>query len=97
MRFYVYYWDRSYLRLIEQTFEHLPLDVVAQTVLSLILAIYGVTVIAGDFKEIRAVTELENKSFLLNRSFEVIGNRPSFYTFSHRGKVLSSVYSQGHL
>ncbi|GFR00813.1 membrane magnesium transporter 1 [Trichonephila clavata] len=82
---------RAYLRLIEQTFEHLPLDIVAQTILSLVLTIWAVTVIAGDFKEIRAVTELENKSF------EVIGNRPSFYTFSHRGRVLSSVYSQGHL
>ncbi|GIY52588.1 membrane magnesium transporter [Caerostris extrusa] len=64
--------------------------VIAQTILSLLLALWGVTVIAGEFKEIRAVTELENKTF------EVIGNRPSFYTFSHRGKVLSTVYSQGH-
>lgn len=82
---------RSYLRLIEQGFHYLPVDIVVQAVLSLLVTVWGVTVIAGDFKEIRATTELENKSF------EVIGNRPSFYTFSHRGKVLSSVYSQGQL
>ncbi|KAF8785574.1 ER membrane protein complex subunit 5-like [Argiope bruennichi] len=82
---------RAYLRLIEQTFESLPCDIVAQTILSLFLTIFGVTVISGDFKEIRAVTELENKTY------EVIGNRPSFYSFSHRGRVLSSVYTQGSL
>lgn len=81
---------RSYLRLTEQGFHFLPFDIIVQTIVSLLVTIWGVTFIAGDFKEIRATTELENKSF------EVIGNRPSFYTFSHRGRVLSSVYSQGH-
>ncbi|XP_015909188.1 ER membrane protein complex subunit 5 [Parasteatoda tepidariorum] len=82
---------RSYLRLIELGFDYLPVDIIAQTLFSLILTAWGVTVIAGDFKEIRATTELENKSF------ESAGNRPSFYTFSHRGKVLSSVYSIGNI
>ncbi|KFM67176.1 Membrane magnesium transporter 1, partial [Stegodyphus mimosarum] len=82
---------RSYLRLTEQGFDYLPINIIAQTILSLLVTIWGVTFIAGDFKEIRATTELENKSF------EAVGNRPSFYTFSHRGRVLSSVYCQGHL
>lgn len=69
---------RAFLRLIEHTFETLPIDIIAQALFGLLLALWGVTAIAG-FKEIRATTELENKSF------EVFGNRPSFYTFNHRG------------
>lgn len=79
---------RSFLRLTEQTFHHLPVDIILQTLVSLIVTICGVTSVAGHFKEIRATTELESKSF------EAIGNRPSFYTFSHRGRVITSVYSQ---
>ncbi|KAG8198407.1 hypothetical protein JTE90_021648 [Oedothorax gibbosus] len=82
---------RAYLRLIEQTFDYLPEDIIVQALVSLLLTLWAVTVVAGEFKEIRATTELENKSF------EVIGNRPSFYTFSHRGKVMSPVYSQAYL
>lgn len=47
---------------------------------------YGVLQIAGDFKEIRANVELEEKSW------ETLRNNPSFYVFSHRGKALSPHY-----
>lgn len=47
---------------------------------------YGVMYIAGDFKEIRAVVDLENKSW------ETLRNLPSFQIFNHRGKSLSSDY-----
>lgn len=79
---------RSYLRLAERDFDYLPVDIVVQTVLSLLVTISGVTLVAGEFKEIRATNELQNKSF------EDLGRSSSFYTFSHRGRVLSSVYSQ---
>lgn len=42
--------------------------------------------IAGDFKEIKASADLENKSW------ETFRNIPSFYTFNHRGKTLSYHY-----
>lgn len=47
---------------------------------------YGVIYVAGDFKEIKASADLENKSW------ETFSNIASFYTFSHRGKALSPFY-----
>lgn len=74
---------RSYLRITEQEFTTLPIDIIIQGIASLFVVMYGVLYIAGDFKEIRAVVDLENKSW------ETLRNLPSFQTFSHRGKALS--------
>lgn len=101
--------DRSYLRITEQEFITLPIDVcikldlqilalcaykkygntfllqiLIQGIISLFMVMYGVMYIAGDFKEIRAVVDLENKSW------ETLRNLPSFQIFSHRGRSLSS-------
>lgn len=79
---------RSYLRLNELEFTSLPLDVLMQGVASLFAVMYGVLYIAGDFKEIKASAELENKTW------DTYKNIPSFYTFNHRGKAFSSQYVQ---
>lgn len=47
---------------------------------------YGVLHVAGDFKEIKASADLENKSW------ETFSNIPSFYMFNHRGKAFSPIY-----
>lgn len=57
-----------------------------QGIVSLFVVMYGVMHIAGDFKEIRAVVDLENKSW------ETLRNLPSFQIFSHRGRSLSPEY-----
>ncbi|XP_046991231.1 ER membrane protein complex subunit 5 [Schistocerca americana] len=77
---------RSYLRITEQEFVTLPFDIMIQGIVSLFVTLYGVLHIAGDFKEIRATVDLENKSW------ETLRNIPSFYVFSHRGKALSPNY-----
>ncbi|XP_011306070.1 membrane magnesium transporter 1 [Fopius arisanus] len=77
---------RSYLRITEQEFTTLPVDILIQGILSLFLVMYGVLYIAGDFKEIRAVVDLENKSWENTR------NLPSFQLFHHRGRCLSPDY-----
>ena len=64
----------------------LPLDIVLQTFLFLIVTMLGVINIAGEFKEIRATVELEHQSW------ENLRNRPSFYTWAHRGRVFSPDY-----
>ena len=64
----------------------LPLDIVLQTFIFLVVTMLGVIHIAGEFKEIRATVELENQSW------ENLKNRPSFYTWSHRGRVFSPCY-----
>merc|ERR1712083_444575 len=64
----------------------LPLDIVLQTFVFLIVTMVGVIHIAGEFKEIRATVELEHQSW------ENLKNRPSFYTWAHRGRVLSPCY-----
>ncbi|XP_068235799.1 ER membrane protein complex subunit 5 [Palaemon carinicauda] len=77
---------RTYMRVTEQEFIALPTDIGVQGLLSLFLAMYGILHIAGDFKEIRANVQLQNKSW------ETVGNRPTFYTFAHRGRALSPNY-----
>ena len=64
----------------------LPLDIVLQTFIFLIVTMVGVIHIAGEFKEIRATVELEQQSW------ENLKNRPSFYTWGHRGRVFSPDY-----
>jgi len=74
---------RSYLRLTEQEFTSLPTDIILQTIGSLLLSVFAATLIAGDFKEIRSNVELQKKTW------KNLDNRPSFYTFNHRGHVFS--------
>jgi hypothetical protein len=64
----------------------LNFQILTQSIVSLFVAIYGIVYIAGDFKEIRATVDLENKSW------ETVRNIPSFYVFNHRGKALSPNY-----
>lgn len=73
---------RSYLRLTEQEFTSLPADILLQTVLSLFVSLVGVVRSLGNFKDIKASSEGEKKSW------ENIENRTSFYHFNHRGKRL---------
>lgn len=61
-------------------------QILTQGIVSLFVAMYGIMYIAGDFKEIRATVDLENKSW------ETVRNIPSFYVFNHRGKALSPNY-----
>lgn len=48
------------------------------------MSMYGILYLAGDFKEVRAIEELESKTW------ETLHNTSSFYVFNHRGKVLFS-------
>ena len=75
---------RSYLRLVEQEFSGLlPLDIILQCIISLVVTMIGVVKVSGEFKEIRALDDLKVKSV------ETIYNRPSFYIFNHRGRLLT--------
>lgn len=62
------------------------LQIFIQALLSLYVVMYGVLYVAGDFREIRASADLENKSW------ETFSNIPSFYVFNHRGRMLSPHY-----
>lgn len=74
---------RSYLRLIEQEFGGLlPMDILLQTVVSLIVTMVGVVRVSGEFKEIRALDDVKYKNI------DTIVNRPSFYLFNHRGRLI---------
>ncbi|XP_065343920.1 ER membrane protein complex subunit 5 [Cloeon dipterum] len=77
---------RTYLRLTEQEFDSLPLDILSQGILSLFVTMYGLLHVVGEFKEIRATVELEEKTW------DLVGNNPSFYSFNHRGKTLQPNY-----
>lgn len=79
--------DRTYLRITEQEFSHLPLDIIIQAVVSLAIVVHSVLAIVGEFKEIRAAIDLQEKSW------ETLACS-SFYIFNHRGKSLSPDYKQ---
>ncbi|XP_064639352.1 ER membrane protein complex subunit 5-like isoform X2 [Lineus longissimus] len=74
---------RTYLRLTEQEFTDLPIDILFQCLVCLCVTCYGVVHVAGDFKETRATADLDHKTW------ETFSNRQSFYSFNHRGKVLN--------
>lgn len=78
---------RFYLRLTEQPFTQLPADLILQTLVSLVAVIYGASYIAGDFLPVRS--DLQNRS----KSWDTVGNCPSFYVFDHRARALSPSYS----
>ena len=73
---------RTYLRLTEQEFTSLPLDIIIQCFTGLILTCYGVVQVSGNFKEIRANADLDNKSW------DMLSNRQSMFSFNHRGIAL---------
>ncbi|VDD96016.1 unnamed protein product [Enterobius vermicularis] len=78
---------RFYLRLTEQPFTLLPTDLILQTLISLIAVVYGASYFAGDFLPVRS--DLQNRS----KSWDTVGNCPSFYTFDHRARALIPEYS----
>ena len=73
---------RSYLRLTEQEFTTLPIDVLLQSIAGLVITCYGIVRVVGEFREIKASADLEKKSW------DTMSNRPSFYSFNHRGTRL---------
>ena len=83
---------RNYLRLTESINDFsstssshlLPIDILVQTLVCLLLCCCGVISIAAKFKPIQITSEWENKVW------DNIGNRTSFYSFNHRGKLLFS-------
>ena len=79
---------RSYLRLTEQEFTTLPIDILIQSIAALVLTCYGIVRVVGVFREIKAAAELEKKSW------DTLTNRQSFYTFNHRGTKLFRLESR---
>lgn len=77
---------RSFLRLTEKDFLALPLDIIVQTLVSLLVILYSASGIAGQFMQIQADAEMRHKSF------DTVGNCPSFYTFEHRAKSSSPYF-----
>ena len=75
---------RAYLRLIEQEFAALPADILLQCLVGLVITCYGIVKVVGDFKEIKAIADLQQ------RTWETLSNRPAFYSFNHRGKAFSA-------
>ncbi|XP_076454024.1 ER membrane protein complex subunit 5-like [Babylonia areolata] len=73
---------RTYLRLTEQEFTMLPHDILLQCVIGLLITCYGVVNVAGNFREIRASSEQETKTW------DMLSNRGGFNIYHHRGKAM---------
>ncbi|CAJ0585838.1 unnamed protein product, partial [Mesorhabditis spiculigera] len=78
---------RFYLRLTEQPFSHLPYDIIVQTLLSLVVLIYGASRVAGSFQPIRA--DIQNRG----KTWDGLGSCLSFAIFDHRARMLSPGHS----
>lgn len=74
---------------IDANINQVSFQMMIQAVASLILVLYSILQMVGQFKEIRASVDLQAKSW------ENLGNLPSFYMFHHRGKALSGNYYNG--
>lgn len=70
---------RTYLRITEQEFKSLPVDIILQAIISLAVLTLSTLQLVGQLKEIRTIQ---------NKSWETLLNLASFYTFNHRGKSL---------
>lgn len=80
---------RNYIRLTSATTTvWLPLDILLQTVLSLILTCVALVPLVARFRPIRIASDWESRNWFN------IGNRVSFYSFNHRGKHLSTAAVQ---
>jgi hypothetical protein len=76
---------RSYLRVSEQQFTgSLPLDIIVQAFLSLMVTLYSVVSISGAFKVIQADDDYAKK-----RHDILFSAQSSFFTFNHRGRILT--------
>lgn len=60
----------------------LPLDIVIQTLFSLLLSCIGLIGISTKFRPIKITSEWENKTW------DNVGNRTSFWSFQHRGLLI---------
>uniref|UniRef100_A0A0B7BG59 Uncharacterized protein n=1 Tax=Arion vulgaris TaxID=1028688 RepID=A0A0B7BG59_9EUPU len=58
------------------------MQIFLQCILGLLLTCYGVVNVAGNFREIKASAEQDNKTW------EMLTNRQGFNIFHHRGKAL---------
>lgn len=76
---------RGFLRVSEQLFDgQLPADIIAQTIVSLLVLLYSIVTVSGELKVIKG-----DLSFGSKRHDQVFGTHPpSFYTFNHRGALL---------
>lgn len=82
---------RSYLRVTEQPFVNLPLDIIVQALASLLIVLYLTVSIAGNFKVISADEMLAAK----RQDVLFATSQPSFQVFDHRGRVLSALRNAG--
>eukprot|EP01134_Creolimax_fragrantissima_P005468 CFRG5468T1 len=72
---------RTYLKLAEEPFTSLPMELSVQTFFALALTLAGNVAMSADFKS------LSDRSTLTT---QYLDNRPGFATFRHRGRVMAS-------
>ncbi|KAG5674620.1 hypothetical protein PVAND_004574 [Polypedilum vanderplanki] len=78
---------RTYLRISEQEFTSLPLDISLQAIVSFAVIIYSILCLKSDWKLIHATD-------IGKTNFDTLSNLQSFYTFNHRGKALFNPHYQ---
>ncbi|RUO98198.1 membrane magnesium transporter-domain-containing protein [Jimgerdemannia flammicorona] len=72
--------DLAYLKAVDRSETGLPLDIIIECLVSVLFFMVGVTLVAGDLKEILMETEMSKQTI------DKLDARPSFITFNHRGR-----------
>jgi hypothetical protein len=81
---YSTYEHLSYLKAVEKVPNDMPIEIIVECLVSVLIFTVGVIFIAGPLKPILMKNEMVKKSI------DKVDTRPSFNTFNHRGRIISS-------
>ncbi|EFA75056.1 putative transmembrane protein [Heterostelium album PN500] len=79
---------RSYLRLTNKSFEHIPYDIALESIVALLVSSWGIINLAPKLIPIKATHHLSK------RSYESIDYRPDFIQFNNRARYLSDLLAE---
>ncbi|KAL1920093.1 uncharacterized protein VTP21DRAFT_1239 [Calcarisporiella thermophila] len=71
----------AYMKAVDKQESVLPIDIMAECLLSVLIYIAGITLVTGPFKEIKMETEMAKQTLAK------VNACPSFITFNHRGRL----------
>ncbi|KAH8552110.1 membrane magnesium transporter-domain-containing protein [Umbelopsis sp. PMI_123] len=84
---YSTYEHLSYLNAVDKAESGLPIEIVAECLISVVVSLVGVVLCAGDLKNILMENEMKKQTI------DKLDTAPSFITFNHRGRRAISAHS----
>ncbi|GAM20328.1 hypothetical protein SAMD00019534_035030 [Acytostelium subglobosum LB1] len=76
---------RTYLRLTDKSFDHIPYDIAIESIVALVILSWGIINVAPRLQPIKVTGHLSK------RSFESLDYRPNFVHFNNRARYLADL------